>query len=244
MAGHTGGVHPCVKVEIWSDVVCPWCAIGKRRFETALAGFAHRDDVEIRWRSFELDPQAPRERDGGPGPLAAKLGVSVEQARGMQDSVTATAAADGLEFRFDIARHGNTVDAHRLLHLAWELGGAALQGALKDRLLRASFAEGEPIGDPDTLVRLAASAGVPEDEARAVLDSDRHLDAVRGDQDLARRYGISGVPFFVIDDRYGISGAQPAEAFRQALDQAWADAHPLTPVGGEGAACTDGSCQV
>ncbi|MEV1292003.1 DsbA family oxidoreductase [Pseudonocardia sp. NPDC049635] len=233
-----------MKVEIWSDVVCPWCAIGKRRFETALAGFAHRDDVEVRWRSFQLDPQAPRESAGGPGPLAAKLGVSIERAREMQEAVTATAAQDGLEFRFDLARHGNTLDAHRLLHLARELGGAALQGALKDRLLRASFTEGEPIGDPDTLVRLAASAGVPEDEARAVLDSDRYLDAVRGDQDLARRYGISGVPFFVIDDRFGISGAQPVEAFGQALDRAWAQAHPLTPVGGDGDACDDGSCPV
>ncbi|BBG03676.1 MULTISPECIES: DsbA family oxidoreductase [Pseudonocardia] len=229
-------------MEIWSDVVCPWCAIGKRRFEAALAGFAHRDDVEVRWRSFQLDPQASGERESGPGPLAAKLGVSVEQAREMLDGVTATAAEDGLEFRFDIARHGNTLDAHRLLHLAWELGGASLQGALKERLLRASFTEGEPVGDPDTLAQLAASAGVPEADARAVLGSDRYLDAVRGDQELARRYGISGVPFFVIDDRFGVSGAQPAEAFGQALDRAWADAHPLTPVGDDGRTCADGSC--
>lgn len=219
-------LHGGVKVEIWSDVVCPWCAIGRRRFATALAGFAHRDDVQVRWRSFELDPAAPREREGERAAhLAGKYDVSLEAARRMEDRMAATAAEDGLRFRFDLARDGNTFDAHRLLHLAWETGGAALQDAVKDRLLRAAFTDGEPVGDPDTLVRLVAGAGLDADAARAVLDGDRYAEDVRADEALARRYGISAVPFFVVDDRYGISGAQPVEVLGQALDRAWADGH-------------------
>lgn len=240
-----------VKVEIWSDVVCPWCAIGKRRLESALAGFPHRDEVQVRWRSFELDGTAPRERTGDRAAhLAEKYGTSVEAARRMQEQMAATAAEEGLEFRFDIARTGNTFDAHRLLHLAWEQGGAALQDAVKDRLFRAAFTEGEPIGDPDTLVRLVADAGVDAGQARAVLAGERYADEVREDQAQARRYGISGVPFFVIDDTYGVSGAQPAPALREVLDTAWAESHPLTvlaPAGGtdgEAGACADGSCSV
>ncbi len=218
-----GRLRPVVKLEIWSDVVCPWCAIGRARLQAALAGFAHRDDVTLRWRSFELEPEAPRERSGGAEHLASKYGMSVEEARRMQERVAATAAQDGLEFRFDRARHGNTVDAHRLLHHAWETGGATVQDELKGRLLRASFTDGEPIGDPGALARIAVDAGLDDDGVRAVLGSDRYLDDVRADEDLARRLGITSVPFLVVDDRYGVAGAQPADALRQLLDTAWAE---------------------
>jgi predicted DsbA family dithiol-disulfide isomerase len=234
---------PDVQVEIWSDVVCPWCAIGKRRFEAALARFEHRDEVVVRWRSFELDPTAPPER---PGPLvehlAAKYGAPPAQAQEMIDRMTATAAADGWGFRLDRARGGNTVDAHRLLHLAAERG---VQDAVKERFLTAYLVDGEPIGDPDALARLGAEAGLDEAEARAVLASDRYLDAVRADEAQARAYGITGVPFFVVDSAYGVSGAQPADALLDVLRTAWTAAHPLQVVGGAGdAACTDGSCAV
>lgn len=240
-----------MKVDIWSDIVCPWCAIGRARFEAALAGFAHRDDLQVRWRSFELNPGAPREYEEPlVEHLAAKYGVSVEQAQSMHRNMTETAAGDGLDFHFERARSGNTFDAHRLLHLALETGGPELQDRLKERLFQAYLSEGEPIGDPDALVRAAEQVGIDPDEARGVLDGDRYGDEVRADEAQAQRYGITGVPFFVIDEKYGVSGAQPAEALRRALDTAWSEANPLTvltPSGarsGDAGACADGSCAI
>lgn len=236
-----------MQVEIWSDVVCPWCAIGKRRFEKALERFAHRDEVTVRWRSFELDPTAPREREGTlTEHLAEKYGTSAEQALDMIGQMSGAAAGEGWEFRLEQARGGNTVDAHRLIHLAADRG---MQDAVKERLLTAYLTDGERIGDPDTLARLAAEAGLDEAEAREVLESDRYTAEVRADERQAHAYGISGVPFFVVDGRYGVSGAQPADALLQVLETAWAEAHPLhvlTPAGGggDGGACADGSCAV
>ena len=231
-----------MKVEIWSDIVCPWCAIGKARFARALEAFAHRDDVEVVWRSFELDPTAPRELSGPLAEhLAAKYGVSVAEATAMQDRMTTVAAAEGLTFRFDIARSGNTFDAHRLLHLAADHG---LQHELNERLLRAYLEDGEPIGDVATLTRLAAEAGLAAGEAADVLAGDRYADAVRADEAQARAYGISGVPFFVVDGAYGVSGAQPPEALLEVLNTAWSAAHPLTMVGGAADGCTDDSCAI
>jgi predicted DsbA family dithiol-disulfide isomerase len=210
-----------LSVEIFSDVVCPWCYIGKRRFEAALARFVHRDDVEVTWRSFELDPDAPREADGPPAErLAAKYGTSVQEAEAMNARVSALAAADGLEYHLDRARAGNTFDAHRILHLAKPHG---LAEEAEERLMRAYFSEGEPIADHETLVRLAAELGVDAREARAVLASDRYADDVREDERLAARMGIRGVPFFVLGRRFGVSGAQPADALLQALEQAWSE---------------------
>jgi len=234
-----------VKVEIWSDVVCPWCYIGKRRFEAALERFEHRDEVEVAWRSFELDPSAPQRPEGRlDEQLAAKYGMSVEQARGMQDQMTATAAAEGLTFRFDRARTGNTVDAHQLLHLAAERG---VQDAVKERLLAAYLTDGEHIADPETLVRVGAEAGLDAEEARRVLAEGTYTEAVRDDERQAATLGISGVPFFVVDRTYGVSGAQPADELLEVLRSAWTESHPLTLVGspaatGEG--CTDGSCAI
>lgn len=230
-----------MRVEIWSDVVCPWCYIGKRRFESALARFAHRDDVEVRWRSFELDPTSPGD-DGEPvlEHLAAKYGVSVEQAKAMQDRMTEHAAGEGLTLDFSATRRANTVDAHRLLHLAAEHG---VQDAVKERFLRAYFTDGAAIGDHATLATLAVDAGLDEADVEEVLASDRYLEAVRDDQLRARRYGISGVPFFVVDEKYGVSGAQPSDVFTELLKKAWSESRPLQVVAaGQDVSCDDDSC--
>ena len=230
-----------MNVEIWSDIACPWCYVGKRRLEAALAGFEHRDDVTVTWRSFELDPAAPRERAvDGATHLAEKYGTSVEQARAMQQRMTETAAADGLDFRFDLARAGNTFDAHRLVHYASEHG---LQDAMKERLLAAYLTEGAPIGDRETLVRLAAEVGLDPDEARAVVSGDRYTDDVRGEERDAVSLGITGVPFFVIDRKYGVSGAQDSSVLVDVLETAWREAEPLVMTPG-GETCDDDSCAI
>jgi predicted DsbA family dithiol-disulfide isomerase len=235
-----------VRIDIWSDVVCPWCYIGKRRFERALADFPHAAEVDVVWHSFELDPQAARSTDVPPAErLAAKYGMTVEQAQAANDRLTATAADEGLEFHLDEARSGNSFDAHRLIHLAADRG---LQGQLKERLLRAYFTERAAIGDPAELRRLAVEVGLDEAEVGRVLDGGddgEYAEDVRADEAQAHSYGISGVPFFVIDDRYGISGAQPTEVFTQALTQAWDETHPvLQTLAPSGPGCTDGSCEV
>jgi predicted DsbA family dithiol-disulfide isomerase len=208
-------------VEIWSDVVCPWCYVGKRRFEAALAAFEHRGEVDVTWRSFELDPTAPRVRERRPAEaLAAKYGMTVQEAEASQQRLTELAAQEGLEYHLDRTRGGNSFDAHRLIHL-----GAAhdLQDAVTERLMCAYFTEGEPIGDPERLVRLAREAGLAPEAARAALAGDAYADAVRADENLAHRIGINGVPFFVLGRRYGVSGAQPAELLLQALHKAYED---------------------
>jgi predicted DsbA family dithiol-disulfide isomerase len=209
-----------LSVEIWSDIACPWCYIGKRRFEAALAEFEHSDEVEVTWRSFELDPSAPREREGDRVEhLARKYGTTREQAQAMQKQMTGIAAGEGLDFRFDIARSGNTFDAHRLTHLAAAHG---LQDAMKERLFRAYLSEGEVIGDPAVLERLALEVGLPGDEVRDVLAGDRYAAEVRDDQGSAAALGITAVPFFVVDRAIAASGAQPPELLRELLDRAWA----------------------
>jgi predicted DsbA family dithiol-disulfide isomerase len=210
-----------LKVEIWSDVVCPWCYIGKRRFEAALEGFEHRDEVEVVWKSFELDPSAPTQRSEDLADrLATKYGVTREQAQAMNARVVEQAAGVGLEYHLDVARHGNTFDAHRLIHLAAEKG---LQAEATERFSAAYFTEGRPIGDRDTLVELAAEVGIDRDRAEEVLHGDEFAANVRQDQREAAQLGISAVPCFVIDRRYGISGAQPSELLLQALNQAWTE---------------------
>jgi predicted DsbA family dithiol-disulfide isomerase len=231
-----------MQVEIWSDVVCPWCYIGKRRFEAALAGFEHRDEVGVTWRSFQLDPGASAITEGDPlDRLAAKYGMSRADAERAQARVTANAAQEGLTFHLERARSGNTFDAHRLLHHALAAGK---QPALKERLLAGYFTEGEAVGEPEVLTRLAGEVGLDEPGVREVLNTGAFAAEVRHDEEEARRLGISGVPFFVVDRRYGISGAQPPAVILSTLEQAWADAHPLTmvPVGGTDASCTDADC--
>jgi predicted DsbA family dithiol-disulfide isomerase len=231
-------------VEIWSDVVCPWCYIGKRRFERALAAFDHRGEVNVTWRSFQLDPSAAASLDGDPiDRLAAKYGLSRAAAEAAQARVTSNAATEGLEFHLDRARSGNTFDAHRLIHYAQSVGR---QDALKERLLAAYFVEGAAIGEPDVLARLAVEIGLDEPAVRAVLEGDRYADDVRHDEEEARRLGITGVPFFVLDRAYGVSGAQPSEVIVAALQQAWTAAHPLRMVaaGDIDTTCSDESCEL
>ncbi|MDB4934005.1 MAG: 2-hydroxychromene-2-carboxylate isomerase/DsbA-like thioredoxin domain protein [Labilithrix sp.] len=231
-----------LRIDVWSDIACPWCYVGKRRLEAALAKFPHKDDVEIVWRAFELDPSAPRERSADVGyaeRLAKKYGSSSKEAEGMLTRMTDVAREDGLDFRFDRVRAGNTFDAHRLLHLAHERG---VQDAVKERFLRAYMTDGEPIGDPETLVRLAAEAGLDADEARATLASDAQAAEVRADEAEARELGINGVPFFVLGGKYAVSGAQPAELLLRALTQAWKELESRPEVFAEGAVCGPDGC--
>ncbi len=214
-----------MNIEIWSDVVCPWCYIGKRRLEKAILEFRHRQEVKIRWRSFELNPQSPTtEEDLLEETLARKYGMSREQARAANDRVTGLAAAEGLEYHLGNAHGANTFDAHRLIHLADAIG---LQGEMKERLMRAHFTEGRAVGDRQELVRLAAEIGIDEADARSCLESDRYATEVRADEERAGALGIGGVPFFLIEAKWGISGAQPAEVLVDALDQIWSQLHPL-----------------
>ena len=211
-----------MKIEIWSDIACPWCYVGKRRFEQALQQFEHAGDVEVVWRSFELDPHAPRTHaESQDELLAKKYGMPVEKARAMNERMTAEARKEGLDFHLDRVKVGNTFDAHRLVHLAAESGRAEV---MKERLMRAYFTEGEAVGVPDTLVRLGAEVGLAEERVREVLNGDAYASDVRADEERARSFGISGVPFFAIDERYGVSGAQPADVLLGALRQAYEEA--------------------
>jgi predicted DsbA family dithiol-disulfide isomerase len=207
-----------MQVEIWSDIACPWCYVGKRRFEAALAAFEHRDEVTVTWRSFELDPRAPVTRSVDSAThLAQKYGMTREQAQTSQRKLADVAAADGIDMRFDLARGGNTFDAHRLVHLA---EAHDLQDAMTERLMRAYFTEGEPIGDADALARLALDVGLPEDEVRDVLATDRYAAEVRDDERTAAALGIHAVPFIAVDRRIGAAGARPPEALGELLRQA------------------------
>jgi predicted DsbA family dithiol-disulfide isomerase len=232
-----------MEIEIFSDVVCPWCAIGKRRFETALASFAHADEVHVIWRAFELDPDAPLRGDGDlVGHLAAKYGMSRQQASDAQSRLTATAAAEGLEFHMDTATRANTFDAHRLLAFAREMG---VQDLLKERLFRAYFTEGEVVSDRATLVRLAAEVGLDAATSDEILAGDRYAKEVRADEAEAHALGVTGVPFFVIDRRVAVAGAQSPAVIRDALEQAWTAGHPLVRIGSdEAGSCEGDSCTV
>lgn len=226
-------------VEIWSDIACPWCYIGKRRFEAALAEFEHRDEVQVTWRSFELDPGAPHEREGDLTQLLAKkYGMPIERARATQQQMTETAAAEGVAFRFDAVRSGSTFDAHRIVHLAEEHG---LQDQMKERLLRAYFSEGKLISDHETLAELAAEVGLPENEVAETLAGERYAEQVRDDERTARQLGISAVPTFVVDRALGASGAQPPDALLGLLRQGW-EASAAVPVAAGGEACGIDGC--
>lgn len=232
-----------MRVEIWSDIVCPWCYIGKARFEEGLKAFAHRDEIEVVHRSFELDPdRAARETTPVIDMIAKKYGRTREEAQAMEEHVASTARAAGLAYRSEGRDHGNTFDLHRLLHLAKAHG---LQDELLTLLYRANFAEEASVFDPEAPLALAVRAGLDEQEARRVLaDSSAYADDVRADEREAAELGATGVPFFVFDRRYGVSGGQPAEVFTQALEQAW-QGRVITPLGGDAAACdADGACEV
>ncbi len=206
-----------MRVDVWSDVVCPWCYVGLANLGLALDDYAHADDIEVVLHSFQLDPGAP-ERDEQPleERLAQKYGTSVGQVKAQQARIVSLGAERGIDFRFDQAIGGNTFDAHRLLHLA-RLRGVQLE--LKHALGRAYFTDGEPIGEAATLRARAIGIGLDPDEVDAVLAGDAFADEVREDIDAARRIGVAGVPFFVVDGRLGISGAQPPETLRDLIEQ-------------------------
>jgi predicted DsbA family dithiol-disulfide isomerase len=210
-----------MQIEIWSDVVCPWCYLGKRHFEQALDRLPHRDEVEVTYRSFELDPSVP---SGVTTPtverLASKYGMGLEQAHAAQRQMEQRAAQAGLTFHMEDLRSGNTRDAHRLLQLAKARGR---QAELAERLHRAYFTDQASIFDHPSLAGYAADVGLDRDEALAVLAGDEYARDVQDDEEVAHSLGVTGVPFFVIDRRYGISGAQPAETIAQVLERVWAE---------------------
>ncbi len=209
-----------MRVDIWSDIVCPWCYVGKARFEKALSGFAHRDEVEVVYHSFELDPGYPADKrdETNLQMLARKFGMSAGQARQADGQVAALARAEGLGF--DSERPiGNTFDLHRVIHLGRAKG---VQRELLTAVNEAYFAQARQVFDHDVLVDVAAGAGLDPAAVREVLDGDAWADEARKDEDEAQQIGISGVPFSVLDMRLGVSGAQPTELFARALDQAWA----------------------
>ncbi|MEU0038409.1 MULTISPECIES: DsbA family oxidoreductase [unclassified Streptomyces] len=236
-----------MRVEIWSDIACPWCYVGKARFEKALDAFPHRDEVEVVHRSFELDPGRAK---GDVQPVLAmltkKYGMSEAQAQAGEENLGTQAAAEGLAYRTRDRDHGNTFDMHRLLHFAKEQGR---QDELIGLLYRANFAEERTVfGDDERLVELAVAAGLDADAARTVLaDPQAYADDVRADEREAAELGANGVPFFVLDRKYGVSGAQPAEVFAQALTQAWGERPPLRLIqqgSADAEACGPDGCAV
>ncbi len=233
-----GWVGLNMKIEIWSDVACPWCYIGKRRFETALSAFEHKADVAVQWRSYQLDPSLPEHYDGTElAYLSERKGMAPDNLREMFSHVTEQAAAEGLNYDFDKVVVANSFQAHQLLHLAAAHGKG---DDVKEVLLSAHFEHGENIGSREFLLRTGTAAGIAAGEITEALETGRYADEVRADFAEARGLGITGVPFFVIDRKYGISGAQPAELFSKALEEAWAEAHPLVMVESSGDADADG----
>lgn len=227
-------------VDVWSDLVCPWCAIGDRRLTAALAAFAHRDEVDVVWHAFELDPGGPSVALGDPvAHLARKYGRSLDEARSMIEHVIDVAAKDGLDLQLFRVRRGNTFDAHRVLQLAADRGAGE---AVKTRFFRAYMSEGEAIGDREVLVRLASEAGLDAAEVREMLEGDRYAAAVREDEAMARSIGITGVPFFVFGRKLAVAGAQSSDVLGQALERSWATASVDEVSGAEGAACGSDGC--
>ncbi len=216
------GVSEPISIDIWSDIACPWCYIGKRNLEKGLEAVAGDDDapqVNVTFHSFELSPDTPVDFDGDEIDfLAGHKGMPRDQVEQMLANVTGVAEKAGLQYRFDLLQHTNTVKAHELLHFAKAHG---LQHELEERLMSAYFTEGKHVGRIDDLVALAVEVGLDADAAREALETEQYLPAVRQDQAQARAYGIQGVPFFVIDGQYGISGAQPPAAFENVLRDLW-----------------------
>lgn len=230
-----------MKVEIWSDIVCPFCYIGKRKFEAALAGFPAKEKVEIEWRSFQLDP----DMEFVPGQsvheyLGRRKGGTTEDGKRMNDSMAAMAEEVGLDYDFDKAIINNTLKAHRLLHFAKTKG---VQNEMKERLFAAYYTEGQDIGDAETLAALAAELGLNRQEVLALLATDQYFSEVQQDQYEAQQVGVRGVPFFVFNDKYAVSGAQPTEIFSQVLQKVWEEEKPVVlNTEADGTCSLDGNC--
>lgn len=233
-----------MNVEIWSDVFCPFCYIGKRNFESALESFPHRDEVSVTWRSFQLQPDAPLEAEYDTNEmLANKYGVSVEEAKRMQSSVAQRAAEVGLNYDLENTQITNSLDAHRLTHLAKEHG---LQDSAEERFFKAYFIEGKHVGRRASLIELGKEIGLLEPDITDVLDSDRYADAVASDINQGSAFGLTGVPFFVFERKYAVAGAQPPDVFTQVLERAWSESKPIQLVTAAAPAegCDDGACAV
>ncbi len=207
-----------MKIEVWSDLICPWCYIGKRRFESALAHYDRSTDVQVIWRSFELDPNAAAGfTETLVQVLSRKYGVSAQQAAGMNAHVSDIAALEGLTYNLEHAHPGNTFNAHRLAHYASSLGRGH---EMVERLMHDYFTESLPIGEPEALILSAVKAGFLEDDVRVIINSNQFKAEVRSDENRANLLHIRGVPFFLINEKHTISGAQPVEVFIQALENA------------------------
>ena len=234
-----------MKVEIWSDVVCPFCYIGKRKFENALKNFAHRDAVEVVWHSFQLTPDfVPVPGESIHESLAKKKGVSVEEGRQMNDYMTNAAREVGLNYQFDKTIPANTFLAHQLIHLGAHHGK---QDATKERLMAAYYLEGQNIGDLENLVKLGTEVGLDATESRAALQAGTYAEAVRLDEYQAQQIGVQGVPFFVFEDKYAVSGAQPSELFAEVLEKVYDEFKPAKPALvslANGDACGPDGCAV
>ncbi|QQK75298.1 DsbA family oxidoreductase [Salicibibacter cibarius] len=230
-----------MNVEIWSDIACPFCYIGKRKFQDGLQQFSHRDDVNITYKSFQLDPNAAVEQtQTNAEMLAGKYGMSVEKAKEMTQQVTNQAKEVGLDYNLESSVLTNTKDAHRLSHFAKEEGK---MDEMMERLLKAYFTEGKHVGDHDTLVSLAEEVGLNGEAAHAMLDSDRYEDIVREDMQEGADIGVQGVPFFVFNRKYAVSGAQPANAFLEVLEKVQEEeTENKINIVGQGDSCTDESC--
>lgn len=223
-----------ISVDIWTDINCPFCYLGKRRFEQALEQFEHRDDVRVTHRSFELDPTlSPDHTAPVIDWIASKYGMAREQAQANEHNLGLQAEAVGLDYQIDGRDYGNSFDMHRLLHLARDKG---IQDAVIDALYTANFAAPQPLfGDRDRLIAVVTEAGLDESDVRRVLESDEYAEAVRADEQQAADYGAGGVPFFVLNNKYAVSGAQPPELFVQALQQCWDDRSAADGAAGESA---------
>ena len=231
-----------MKVEIWSDIVCPFCYIGKRKFEKGLEGFVAKDKVEVVWRSFQLDP----EMEFVPGQsvheyLGRRKGGTTADGKRMNDAMAAMAKEEGLEYDFDKAIINNTLNAHRLLHFAKEKGA---QNEMKERLFKAYYTEGKNIGDIKTLTELATEVGLDATEVEVALQGDAFTREVKQDQYEAQQVGVRGVPFYVFNDKYAVSGAQPTVLFTQVLNKLWDEEKPaLLSMEGEGFCSPEGACK-
>jgi predicted DsbA family dithiol-disulfide isomerase len=218
-----------LSLELWSDVVCPWCYVGRSRLVRAVAASTAAGAVQLTHRAFQLDPRAPRDRTRSRREmLMAKYRLPEAEVQAMDARMAATAAAEGLAYQVTDGRTGNTFDAHRLLHMA---AAHDRHDALLDRMYVAYFAEGRSLFDHDSLADLAGEAGLKAPDVRAVLDTDAYAAEVEADQARARTLGLSGVPFLLVDGREGVSGAQPHDVFRAVIDRAWAARQAASPGG-------------
>jgi predicted DsbA family dithiol-disulfide isomerase len=232
-----------MKIEVWSDYVCPFCYIGKRRLEEALAQFPNNDQVEVEFKSFELDPNAPKKSDKNiHESLAQKYGMSVEQAKQANENVGKQASSVGLTYNFDNMKLTNTFDAHRLTKFAKTVGK---DHELTEKILYGHFTESKYLGDYETLATIADSVGI-----NVLHDKNAYANEVRIEEGIAKQYGISGVPYFVINQKYAISGAQPTETFLNALQKVWEEENPpkvlkdLSSDGTDDVICTDDHCVI